>query len=143
VSLTNPDLPLYDDADEITVLTTAAVVGKTFADVDSATSGFSSGPALTTTAVPAAWDPGVVQAKTCAAGAKCLGVFTRDAASGSTVLVLTHNRILPVTAGAAITAGQEVQSDASGNAIPLAAGRPNGKALSSAAPGADCFIRLY
>ena len=51
--------------------------------------------------------------------------------------------IVPVTAGAAITAGQEVQSDATGQAIPLAAGKPAGLAMSGAAAGADCQVKIY
>lgn len=51
--------------------------------------------------------------------------------------------IVPVTAGAAITAGQEVEVGTAGQAIPLAAGKSVGLAVDSAANGADAAIRLY
>jgi hypothetical protein len=48
-----------------------------------------------------------------------------------------------VVCGATITAGQEVQSDANGAAIPLAAGKANGIAMTGAAAAADAEIKLY
>lgn len=78
------------------------------------------------------------------AGIKPCGVAGNDAANGALLLVRAiPGEILPVTAGASITAGQEVQSDATGQAIPLAAGRPAGLAMSGAANGALAEIRLY
>ena len=51
--------------------------------------------------------------------------------------------IVPVTAGATLTAGQEVQTDATGQAIPFAAGVKAGYVLNGAASGADAEIALY
>jgi hypothetical protein len=50
--------------------------------------------------------------------------------------------IVPVTTGAAVTAGQQVQTDANGMAIPLAAGAIAGLAMSGAGSGADCQVKL-
>lgn len=51
--------------------------------------------------------------------------------------------ILPITCGANITAGVEVQTDASGRAITLAAGKAIGLALDSASSGNECEILFY
>ena len=50
---------------------------------------------------------------------------------------------MPVTAGAAITAGAEVEVGASGKAITLASGKAVGRALTTAANNADVYVRLY
>ncbi len=71
----------------------------------------------------------------CAAGAKALGVVDADTDADSPAPANVIGVIL-VEAGAAITAGAEVQSDASGKAIPKAAGVANGIAWDAAtAPG--------
>jgi hypothetical protein len=48
-----------------------------------------------------------------------------------------------MVAGAAITGGNEVESNASGNPIPLASGRPCGQAVATAGNGATVYVRLY
>ena len=53
----------------------------------------------------------------CTAGQKPLGVSTYDAASGAEVPVARGHKVFPVEAGAAIAAGAEVMSDATGRAI--------------------------
>ncbi len=126
--------------DDLSVRATANVVGKTFGAISA---DIQSGPAVTTTALPVTWDGGNFQAATCGAGVKADGVFAYDALAGQLLPLKAPGKIVPVTAGAAITAGQEVQSDAAGKAIPLAAGRPCGKAFTTAAANADCFVRLY
>ena len=71
----------------------------------------------------------------CAAGAKALGVVDADTDADNMAPANVLGVIL-VEAGAAITAGAEVQSDASGKAIPKAAGVANGIAWDTAtAPG--------
>jgi hypothetical protein len=79
------------------------------------------------------------------AGAKAVGVAKYDIASGDEGGI--HGRpgkIVPVTSGAAVTAGQEVQSDANGKAITLAAGRPNGLALTTVgAADLPVEVKLY
>jgi hypothetical protein len=54
----------------------------------------------------------------------------------------TNNGIVPVTAGAALTFGQAVQSDANGQAIPLAAGVKLGVVMTGAANGALAEVSL-
>lgn len=65
------------------------------------------------------------------AGVKPLAVSTYDAASGAKLPLMRGHKVVPVEAGAAIAPGQEVQSDATGRAIPLAAGRPGGMCLNN------------
>jgi hypothetical protein len=80
------------------------------------------------------------------AGVKPVGVSQYDCPANTSEgsCLGEPGRILPVTAGAAIAAGQEVQSDANGQAIPLAAGRPAGIAMTAASgAGVDAEIKLY
>jgi hypothetical protein len=80
----------------------------------------------------------------CGAGLKASGVAAWDTtADGDKVLCYGPNEIVPMTAGAAITGGNEVESDASGNPIPLASGRPCGQAVASAGNGLVVYVRLY
>jgi hypothetical protein len=78
-----------------------------------------------------------------AAGARVAGVAKYDVPSGTVGGM--HGQpgmIVPVTTGAAVTAGQQVQTDANGMAIPLAAGAIAGLAMSGAGSGADCQVKL-
>ncbi|CBJ43009.1 capsid cement protein [Ralstonia solanacearum] len=76
----------------------------------------------------------------CAAGAKALGTAETNADAGEQASVNTHG-VLLVEAGAAIAAGAEIESDASGKAITKAAGISNGFALDAAAAAGD-VIRI-
>jgi hypothetical protein len=142
MSLKNVCVPLYAEPDEpLTGHTTAAVVGKTFANISA---DIQSGPGITAVALATAFDGGNISVATCAAKAKPIGVFAFDRAEGEPVTIYTSpNLVVPVTAGEAITAGEEVESDAGGKAIKLAAGKAAGKAYTTAASGKDCFVRLY
>jgi hypothetical protein len=131
----------YEDADEITCFATANVVGKTFVGISAARQ--LGGPNLVGGGITDSITGGNVSVATAAAGGKVFGVAMYDAPQGTLVPVYRYSHVMPVTAGAAITAGQEVQSDASGNAIPLAAGKPAGLAIDSCASGADAQISLY
>jgi len=82
----------------------------------------------------------------CAANAKALGVPIFDSAPGDVAAVYTAGNIIPVIAGAAVTVGAPVASDASSRAVPapplgVAAGATgvqstaaNGSILSGGAP---------
>lgn len=126
--------PLFLPGTELTGYATAPVVGKTFADISA---DIQSGPLLSPTS-----EGGNISVATCAAAARALGVFKTDGAQGDKVGIHLGG-VVPVTAGAAITAGQEVQAGAAGTAVPLAAGRPAGKAVTAAANNTDVFVRLY
>lgn len=75
-----------------------------------------------------------------AAGAKAVGTNPVTAALGEQMPVDALGVIL-VEAGAAVALGAEVQGDANGRAITLAAGKSNGQALDAAAAAGD-VIRI-
>jgi hypothetical protein len=122
-------IPYFDDGDNVTAYATANVVGKTFVDI--------SGNLYTDNTFSCA---------TCAAYAKPFGVAEYDASSGQWFGVVRKG-IVPVTCGgSSLTAGEEVMSDASGNAIAwdtTVGHRPAGKCLTAATTGQDAMIALY
>jgi hypothetical protein len=133
--------PFYETGD-VTFQATAAVTGKRFL----APSGTrTSGPGLSATSEGSNY-----QMATCGAGAKPSGVSAYDVASGSKGPCLGQpGKIVPVTAGTGgVTAGQEVMSDATGQAVTWtsAASEANkraGLAMATATAGADAEIKLY
>lgn len=120
-----PDaVPLFDPSDVTTGVTSAAVTGCRFLRI--------SGTRI----------DGLVQvAHVNASGGRVYGLAVRDKAIGQAVGV-AHVGVWPVVAGAALTAGQDVQSDATGAAIPLAAGLRAGTVIEDVANGALGFVRL-
>lgn len=77
------------------------------------------------------------------AGEKALGVSTYDAADGEKVPVARGHKVFPVEAGGAVAAGAEVQSDATGRAITLAAGKSHGICLNApSAAGQTAIVAL-
>jgi hypothetical protein len=125
--MANECVPHWMPGDVLGCHASAAVTGKRFVKV---------------TGVPVEGNPRVGPT---VAGDKPLGVADRDVAIAEKVGVYSQPGIVvPVTAGAAITAGQEVQSDASARAIPLAAGKVAGMALNDQATvGSDVMVKLY
>lgn len=78
-----------------------------------------------------------------AAGGRVFGVVVQDCTAGSKVGVHTSDgTVTPVLSGAAIPAGSAVQSDATGRAIPLAAGSPAGTLHGAAATAADQVVLI-
>jgi hypothetical protein len=80
-----------------------------------------------------------------AAGGKVGGVVGWDVATGAKGSVIRGaGTILPVLSGAAVAQGNEVQVDATGRVIPLAAGKPVGLAHSAAGgAGVEVEVELY
>lgn len=141
MSPTNLAQPYYEDADEITGYCTGNVLGKHFVKIAAARQ--AGGPNLVSGAITDSVVGGNVSIAQAVAGDKVFGVAMYDQTTGNLVPVYRCNHVMPVVAGAAITAGTEVQSDANGAAIPLAAGKPAGLAIDGAASGADAQISLY
>ena len=137
-------VPLFKGGEKnVTVRTTAAVVGKTFGSISA---NIQSGPELTVATLPATYDGGNFQAATCGTGLKPDGVFAYDVVSGDVVPLIRQQggAIVPVTSGAAITAGAEVEVGAAGKVITLATGKVAGKATTTAAgANVDCYVELY
>ncbi|MBB4853755.1 hypothetical protein HNP40_001135 [Mycobacteroides chelonae] len=78
------------------------------------------------------------------AGARSFGVAAHDGATGQLVTVVRGaSRVVKVAAGAAITAGAEVEVGAAGKAIAKASGIAVGYAVTGAANHTDAEISLY
>ena len=125
----------YFETGNVSFRAQGAVVGKTFLAIGADNTG---GPGLSTDL------ENLYVMKTCTAGARPCGVAKYDVADTQAGGV--HGQpgmIVPVVAGAAITAGQEVEVGAAGKAIPLASGKAAGMAMSGAANAADAQIKLY
>lgn len=78
-------------------------------------------------------------------GEAAIGVAKYDQAIGGEVGIykVGAGHILPITAGATIAAGAEVQTDATGKAITLASGKALGYAMDGGTANQDCEIALY
>lgn len=119
-------IPLFRPGNDVTGTTTTVVVAKTFVGLTGALSG------------------GNPKIGTATAGARPFGVAVRNSDIGQNVAVIRGTgTILPVISGAAITHGVDLEVDAQGRVIPLASGTAVGRALDTAATGADVFIELY
>ena len=120
---TNPSRYLYQPGDEITALASVAVTGKRFVDLHS--SGVIPNP----------------NCKPAVAGTLAFGVASYDAAVGEYFTVLKEG-IVKVTAGEALTAGQEVEVGVGGRAEVLDAGTKVGTVVFDAANETDAWIDL-
>lgn len=154
--MANECIPTKSPALTVTGQATAAVTGKRFVVVSGPRigGGIAGGSSVVTTPQIAGYDTTTLSgdisdvyqvAPAATSGSAVLGVAGQDIPVGQVNLIykVGQGHILPVTAGAAITAGQEVQTDAQGRAIPLAGGKAVGYAVDSAASGADAEIVLY
>lgn len=153
----NECIPTKSPATTVTGQATGAITGKRFVVISAARvgGGLTGGTSQVTTSGPGygantlSTDVADVYqiAQASVSGSAALGVAGWDTAAGGIldkVYKCGVGHILPITAGAAITAGQEVQTDASGRAIPLAAGKALGYAVDAASgAGVDCEIVLY
>lgn len=134
--MTNDVIPYYEPATALTAQVGTSVIGKRFVAISADRQ---AGPALNTSSTG-----GNVVVGPCGAGLKAFGVAGRDQAAGGKVKVYVQNCVVPVTCGAApLTAGVEVQSDATGQAVVFSAGVRKGLCLAAAAVGADAQILLY
>lgn len=133
----NECIPYYDSGEDITAEAEVAVTGKRFVDITDP----QDGPA--NMGLDTAASGGNIQVSHATAAGKIIGVASYDAAAGARLYVVRGKKVVPVRAGANITAGQEVEVGTSGQAIPLASGKAVGIAVDSATSGADCPIALY
>jgi hypothetical protein len=137
----NECIPFYDDGDEIPVEASSGITGKTFCAITGRHSGYQAG-----TGINAGLDTdasgGNYMAATAGAGVAAAGVASYDAATGEKITLL-RRKILPVTAGATVTVGSQVECDASGRAINLNTGKALGVVLKAATVGLDAEILVY
>ena len=134
--MANECIPLYRPGADLTCTAGGAITGKTFVKVSAAL--VAGNPASNV-------DSTLLTVVTDTAGAKDLGVADYDVASGARVPVIVGpGHVVPVTCGAAVTAGSEVEANASGQAITKSAGVALGLALSTTTgSGQDLFVKLY
>lgn len=134
----NPVIPLFEEGHRPSAAAAAAVFAGKFIKVGA---DIQHSPVL---------DPAnplvggnLMQVVQCVAGDRAIGVSGWDAPTiGDVLPVICLPLVVPMVAGAAVTFGNEVQSDAAGLPIPLAAGKSNGLALNSAAGGAIVWVAL-
>jgi hypothetical protein len=144
--MTNECIPLKSAAYTrvITVHTVLAVTGKKFVGP---ISGRQSGGLSGLAADPLAANDGsdyIVPGPAAAAGAVGGVAMWDQAAAGKVPIISGPGTVLPVTSGAAIAAGAEVQVDATGAVVTFAAGIKVGRALSAAGgAGVDVEVELY
>lgn len=133
--MANECIPLYRPGQDLTGVASGAIIGKTFVKVASAL--VAGNPVANTNAT-------LLGVSTATAGAKVFGVAVNDAASGSRLPVIHGpGHVVPVTSGAAVEAGAEVESNASGQAVTLTTGKSAGVALSTTTgSGQDLFVQL-
>jgi hypothetical protein len=118
--MANECIPVYDPGQAVTCHADAAITGKQFVRVSAAKQ---AGSDLTPQGADQTGGGNVRVDQTFTPGTAvpAFGVADRDAALGNKVGALRAG-VVPVTCGAAVTAGTRVMPDATGRAIPYAAG---------------------
>jgi hypothetical protein len=136
--MANECIPIYQPGQAITAKAEAAVTGKRFVAIS-----HDKDPGAD--AVPGeSVLGGNIVCSPCGAGLRAFGVADRDAAINAKFVVLGPGHTVPVRAGTGgVTAGDEVESDGTGQALPLDAGVSAGIAINTAAAGEDVFVRLH
>ncbi|KAF0967827.1 DUF2190 family protein [Gordonia sp. YY1] len=120
--MTNESKPLFRPAAAITARATAAVTGSRLV-------------------APSGTYDGTMPVAHCGDGASPLGVASADIPSGQLGTLLREG-IVPVTAGATVTAGQSLQSDAQGRVVPHTTGRTVGTAVATGTTGLPTYVAL-
>ncbi|UKO91059.1 DUF2190 family protein [Gordonia amicalis] len=120
--MTNESKPLFRPAAAITARATTAVTGSRLV-------------------APSGTYDGNFPVTHCGDGASPLGVASADIPSGQLGTLLREG-VVPVTAGAAVTAGQSLQSDAQGRVVPRTTGRTVGLAVANGTTGLPTYVAL-
>lgn len=150
----NECIPYYEPGTRIpaSVLAEKAVTGKRFVKIAGDIQGSGLFEGLQDSVAG-----GNIQIEHAGAAGRCLGVSSHDAAAGDKVTVLCAPMVVPVTAGEAIAAGEEVGIGANGVAMKAVASSeaeikegkgpykvpPVGLAVGKAAKDADVPVKLY
>ena len=128
MTIANPCIPLFEPSDEITMIADATLAGCTFVSVKANT-------ALDSTS-------GLQRCVQTAADAKPFGVIHGDHIQHQVCKVIMGNKIVPVRTVAAIQSGQGLEVGTAGKVVPFNDGIRVGTALTNAADGELCFVRL-
>lgn len=137
--MANDLIPLFRPGADVTAQATAIVAGKRVVKVSAA---MTSGPGLSNTA-----EGSNIRVAQCAGATdQPFGVSKYDAPSGGKVGVVREG-IVPITGGAAVTAGQAVMADANGKVIPYvyagaAVPVPLGIAVTDGVLDGDVYVAL-
>lgn len=141
--MANDLVRVMEEGEDLTGQATAAVTGKRFLRVSAARN-----HKFNVLGTTGASDNNYKVAPCGVVGQPALGVAKYDQPNIGGKVGIARGGIVPVTAGAALTAGTEVMTDALGQAIPwvTAAGEANKKlgiAMDDAVLGTDAEILLY
>lgn len=144
----NELIPYKEPGSTFTAKASGAIIGKRFVEISADRTGGGGGGAegSVTVGVGLSTDAeNIYVVKQAAAKAAAVGVSGWDAADKAELKVFGrgHGIIVPIKAGTALTAGWEVEANAEGEAIKLAAGKALGLVLNKAAEGKDAEILLY
>lgn len=75
-------------------------------------------------------------------GGPVFGVLAYDGVAGDTITVFVGG-VVPIIAGADVTAGTQVQAKADGTIVPLTDGVPVGYVVAAATTGKSAAVKLY
>src|SRR3982751_5416931 len=110
MALANQCVALFEPGDDITMVADASIAGCTFVSPKA-----NNVVDITT---------GLQKCVQTTAATRPIGVLNGDAVQGNTRKVIRGNKIIPITAGAAINSGSVVEVGAAGKAIPPATRLP-------------------
>lgn len=132
----NECIPYYEPGTRITGHCKAAVSGKRFVKIAAS---IQSGPGLSATA-----EGGNIQVEHQGAKGYAFGVTSHDGAIKEKVTILRGPMVVPVKAGEAMSAGEEVGVGANGVAVKKGAEHvAAGRLLADVAENADAMVALY
>lgn len=137
MSPANLATPYYDDGGELTCYCSVAVIGKRFVKISGPRQAGNPRQGVTDAVVG-----GNITVAPCAAGDDVFGVAAHDADVGTLVTVYRGKKIVPVQAGAALTAGDVVEAGAAGVAVVGDEATAAGVSIDTAVSGADAQIAL-
>lgn len=140
----NECIPFYEGpyTQVLTFHTAVAITGKRFVGP---TTTYQSGPGLAADPLAANDGGNLIIPAAPAAGGEVAGVAAWDVpANGKVPVIRGAGTHVPVSSGAAVSAGAELQVDTAGRVVPFATGRKVGKAHSTVG-GADLdvIVELY
>jgi hypothetical protein len=147
----NDLIPYKRPGDEVTGYAVAAITGKKCIQIAAAKpvgEKAEGNPGLVPSGTPTGGGGSYRCAHPIAAGANggagkmIFGVAKYDQPVIGKLFGIIREGIVPITASAAITAGQEVQVVGDGSVVPFSTGTPIGTACDDCAVGADCEVAL-
>jgi hypothetical protein len=140
--VSNDLIPYKRPGDEVTGYAVAAITGKKCVQIAAAKVNHAEGLSTTGEGGTYRCAHPVAAGANGGAGKMIFGVAKYDQAVVGKLFGIIREGIVPITASAAITAGQEVQVVGDGSVVPFSTGTPIGTACDDCAVGADCEVAL-